>query len=657
VAGRTGRDGKTSRGRVPDAAERGSESAARGGALLGYAAVEDATEPVEAGATVTEPRDDAIVVDGSGSAETPPSSTRERPVDRLRGLRPAWKALIAYVVYQLVAFWIWVVPILPSFAREHIGTGLPDSHFYQWGISWTPWAILHGLNPLHTGHVFAPAGMSLAWSAFVPGPALAAWPVTAAFGPIVSVNVVLAVAPALAAWAAYLLCHRVTNAFWASLAGGWFFGFSAYMSTNMNSWLNLVLIFPVPLLVYLVIRRVEGSIGPVAFVAGFIALLVGLFSISTELFGTAAAFGALAFGGALVFGRDMRGPLLRAGALVLLAGVIAAIVLSPYLVDILAHAPGEAVRPADRHSADLWNLVVPSQVIRAGGHALYPSLKSRTEFPLTKGQSYIGIAVLAMVILFAITEWRRRSTWLLVGFVAFMGLLTLGPVLHVAGSPGGGLPERLLASVPFMESAQPQRFAMYTSLAIAAIAALWLSRATGRWGWVRWVVAVVAIASLFPYPPEHAGPFEVPAFFSSPQAHEVLHQGEVVYAIPYEKGESMLWQATDGFWFKLAQGNIGYIPPEAGRGQIAHGLQFRGKPYPPTPEAFARWIDEHGVSAVILADAAAGKFGELMPSAGLVQVYSGGGVSVWRPAASDAELSSPASSPAPAARAAATDPA
>src|SRR6478736_203133 len=209
------------------------------------------------------------------------------------GLRPSWKALGAYLIYQTMAFAIWVVPILSVFGREPLGKVLMDSRYYQWALEWTPWAVSHGVNPLYASSVFATTGVSMAWSAFV---------------------------------------------------GGCLFGFSAYVSSNVNGgFMNLVLVFPIPLLVYLAIRNVEGSLGPVAFVAGSTALLVGLFSISTELFGTATLFGAVAFLGALAFATELRARLVRTGGLVLLAGAIAALVLLPYIVAIFSHAPDKLV--------------------------------------------------------------------------------------------------------------------------------------------------------------------------------------------------------------------------------------------------------------------------------------------------------------------------
>jgi hypothetical protein len=531
-----------------------------------------------------------------------------------------------------MAFLTWVLPGLPRFASQSLGTGSRDSRYYQWDLAWTPWALLHHVNPLHVGWIFAPTGTTLAWSAFIPGPAIVMWPITAAFSPLVSLNVLLAVAPALAAWAAYLVCHRLTRAFWPSLAGGCLFGFSSYVAANMVGYLNLVLIFPIPLLVYLVIRSVEGSLGRGAFVAGFAATLVGLFSISTELFGTTAVIGGIAFAVALLFGGDIRSRLWRTGALILLAGVVAAMALAPYIRDVAVNAPDQAVRPAAVIAqADLWSLVIPPNVIGAGGAAFDERLHQLTMFPRPNGQGYLGLAVIAMLIGFAITEWRRRTTWLLIAFVALVTTLTLGPVLHIGGVPHGWMPENLFTHIRLLRSVIPARFALFSFLGVGVIAALWLARAPGRFGWVRWVVVGTAVVSVFPVASDRLPPQQIPAFFASGQFRDVLDQDEVTYAIPYTTGDEDLWQATSDFWFKLAQGYIGWVPTDVDSGRLAHGLQGGGKQRPVMPEEFRTWTGAREVTAVVLDDRALGRFGDMLERAGFVQVFAGGGVSVWRP--------------------------
>ena len=178
--------------------------------------------------------------------------------------------------------------------------------------------------------------------------------------------------------------------------GGCLFGFSAYMSSNVNGgFVNLVLVFPIPLLVYLAIRNVEGSLGPVAFVAGFTALLVGLFSISTELFGTATVFGAIAFLGALAFAKETPPPAAahrRPGA--------PCPERSPRSCSCRTSTRSSWMPPThpfakpSESSPDLTSLIVPPPVIRAGGSDLEPTLESLMEYPQSNGQSYLGVAVL-----------------------------------------------------------------------------------------------------------------------------------------------------------------------------------------------------------------------------------------------------------------------
>jgi hypothetical protein len=551
----------------------------------------------------------------------------DRSAERVRTLRPAWKALAAYLAYQAVAVWCWVVPILPSFGREHLGTDIQDGNFYQWALSWTPWALAHGQDPLHAGVVFAPTGVNLAWNAFIPGPALVTWPVTAAFGPLASLNLVLAVAPALAAWAAYLVCHRLTHAFWPSFAGGFLFGFSAYMATNMNGYPNLVLIFPVPLLAYLVIRWVEGSIGRVAFVAGSSASLVALFSISTEVFGTAAVLGAVAFGGALLVGTDLRRRLLETGVLIVVAGAIAAIVLSPYVWAVVAHRPATPVRTPELARADPRAFIVPPPATAIGEREFVAPI---ADSPRGNGERYLGIGAVAIVIGFAITERRRRETWALIAFLLLISAIALGPTLVVGGRAIVWLPGRLLTGAPFLSSAAPPRLTAYTLLVVAAIASIWVARAHGRAAWIRWAIVAVAIVGTFPGSLARHAPQVDLALTASPAVRDALHPDEIVYAIPFVKGDEMRWQASSGFWFRLAEGDIGPLPEALDTGPIAHGLHVRTISYLPTPAEFRAWLDEHEVTAVLLDDRAERRYGDLLQETGLVRAYVGGGASVWR---------------------------
>src|SRR5919106_4401841 len=218
-----------------------------------------------------------------------------------------------------------------------------------------------------------------------------------------------------------------------------FVGFSAYMAGQMYGHVNLVLIFPAILGVYLVVRRVQGSLGPVAFVGSFALTVVGLFSVSTELAATASLFGAIALLGTWAFGGQARGRIFRAGLEAMGGYLLAAAVLSPILVPALREAPETPVRFANNASVDLLSFVVPRRSILLGGERYSATTEGFTSNASEDG-AYLGIVVIAMLGAFAVTRWRHRETWLLLGFVVFVGLLALGPVLHVDGTELVGLP-------------------------------------------------------------------------------------------------------------------------------------------------------------------------------------------------------------------------
>ena len=134
--------------------------------------------------------------------------------------RGAWQGLLAFGLYLVLSCLIWLPPIGGAIATRYVGYGWTDARLYQWGLSWTPWALVHGMSPLFAPNVFAPGGVDLSWVTFVPSLGVVAYPLTAAFGPLVSLNVLMLLAPALAAWAAYLVCHRLTSRFWPAVLGG-----------------------------------------------------------------------------------------------------------------------------------------------------------------------------------------------------------------------------------------------------------------------------------------------------------------------------------------------------------------------------------------------------------------------------------------------------
>jgi hypothetical protein len=319
--------------------------------------------------------------------------------------------------------------------------------------------------------------------------------------------------------------------------------------------------------------------------------------------------------------------------LVAISGAIALLLLFPYVMDVVRHAPSSPLNPPERaNAADVWTFVLPSPMQAVGGHALLPYTSRHVWLPKLDGFAYMGIGVLVMLVGFAITEWRRRETWLLLAFVAIISMLALGPILHVSTVAHGSLPGKYFFDLPLIKSAIPVRFAAYSALAIAVIAALWLARARGPYAWVRWVIVVIAAVMLLPTSPHHSDPMVVPAFFTSDTVHQQIHEDENVYAIGVQRGDELVWQEASDYWFRLAEAYLGPLPLDLRSGPLSHGLNLRkGPEVPPAPFDVSTWMDAHQVSAIILDDEAAAQYEDLLRGAGGQAVYQGEGVSVWRP--------------------------
>ena len=541
------------------------------------------------------------------------------------------QGLLAFGLYLAGSLLIWGGSMLAHLSTYYIPRqDSPDSDFFRWAFAWTPWALTHGRSPLFSDVVFAPTGASLTWVTISPGPALAAWPITHAFGPLAAYNVLVLLAPPLAAWAAYLLCRRLTDRFLPSLAAGFLYGFSSYMAIQFNHP-NMALLFPIPLAIYLFVRRLEGSIRPIPFVVGLTATMLALWSISIELFATATLFGGIALVLALALAGEDRARLLRATLLVGIGYVVvAAVVFVPYLLPTLQHAPPGLMHNPERRYNDLLRFVLPRDRQLVGGDALL-SFASRHADASSGGTTFLGVGVLAMVVGFAITERRRKETWALLGFVVISAVLSLGPTLYVAGEERFTLPGAIVSHLPLLQQALPGRFIAYTDLALAVIAALWLARAHGRFAWIRWVIVVVGAAMLIPTiasPPWHV-PDTTPAFFADGTWASQLAPDETVLVIPDKNGQEMAWQAEADFGFRLPNGYVGATPEGIEESKIMRGLSKRNGPVP-HPNTLSNWLTARGVSAIVMSDAARKRFEEVVGSIGFAPVYAGDGVSVWR---------------------------
>jgi hypothetical protein len=489
-----------------------------------------------------------------------------------------------------------------------------DPSSIVWFLKWWPYAIAHGLNPFVTHIVWAPSGANLAGTTSIPGLALAGFPLTLTVGPIVTYNLLFLVAPALAAWTAYLLCRHVTGRVLPSMVGGYLYGFSSYELSKMLGHLNLAFVFIPPLCVLLVLLRMEERINPLRFVSFLAAALTFQFLISTEIFFTLTLFGLLAYLVAIVgLGRSRTArSLAGTGGWILVAYGVSALVLAPYLFYVLkglSHAPIYDFYPTF-YSTDLLNFVVPTTLTRVGWET-FAAVTGKFSGNIGEQGAYLGIPLLAIVALFV---WRERRTFAAKFLPVVLGVIlvaTLGPKLHVEGKQKVTLPWKPLASLPLAKYALPGRFMVYAFLVLAVLVSLWL--ASARTPVVaKWTLVPAAIVLLLPNwrGPFYNSPVTIPPFFRDGVYRRYLSPGENTIVIPYgDHGHSMLWQAETGMYFRMAGGYVTVRPPEAFQNWPIFSTLYGAKPDPNAERDLQAFVGANEVRAIIVADTSA----ELLP--------------------------------------------
>ena len=549
----------------------------------------------------------------------------------------------AFLLFLATSILVFALPVMPHLASRCVASCLSDTALYARSFDYMAHTVTAGFDPLHASVVWAPGGVNLAWVTTLTGPALLMTPFTTWIDPIFSVNVLMLLAPALAAWATYLVCVRVTRRFWPSVMGGFVFGFSTYLNQHMRAHLNLVLVFFLPLAVYLVLRRIQKDIAPWVFV-----LLLGIdiaaqFTVSTELAATTAMFGGIALIGAFAFGgRALRGPILRTTLLIGLSYVLAGLLLSPILLAAFRDPPPDVFRDPTLNSVDAWSIVVPPPTARFGGET-FSSLSERFPGLPQDDTAYIGLGLLLVVVLFAIQRRKERSTWLLVGFFVLTMVLALGPKIFVGGKATIAGPQSLIGRLPLIQHALPERYPAYASLTLAVIVAMWLAGASRRepdankahawrYGLVAIGIAMLSI-NLAAEPHYHqlfAGADSVPAFFTEGSYRDYLTPGDTILAVPAELGEELSWQSATDMTIRLARAYVGPVHPSGH--EEAGLLEPVSQPDAKVPGegALTFFLDQREVDAVVVQEPVPPQWSSLLTEATGTQPTSVDGVSIWR---------------------------
>ena len=384
-------------------------------------------------------------------------------------------AIGAFAVYVFASL-IFFGRILPGHLSDYYIGRDTDPSLYMWSLAWWPYVLQHQVHPFLTRLIWAPYGLNLAWVTCLPLLGMAAIPVTTMLGPLATFNLLILVLPPMAAFSAFLLCRRLSGSFAAGLLGGLIFGFSPFVLGQLLSHLNQLLIFPIPLALYLVLRRGQDDLSRNRFVVLLALVLSMQFLLVLEPFAVMTFIAGITI---LVAWRiasaERRQRIARMIPEIAAAYALTALLVSPYIYFYFAKGyPQQPLWPVAMYSADLLNFFVPTSANAIGNIGVLKSISETFPGNIFEQGACVGIPLLMIAVLWGRRHRRQFLPTLLLTMVAICCILAIGPFLHIGGHAVLPMPWLLVEKLPLLKSAIPVRLIMYAFLGLAVIFALWV---------------------------------------------------------------------------------------------------------------------------------------------------------------------------------------
>ncbi len=499
----------------------------------------------------------------------------DRPVGSHRRRRASWPVLLGVAAgYLVVSVGLWW-GVWSSHPSATTTCGCGDAARFLWFFEWPAFALSHGHSVLYSSYLFHPTGINLLDDTSVLALGIVLAPVTWAFGPVASMNVALTLAPALSAFAMFVLLRRWVTWTPAAVLGGLAYGFSPFLITELAlNQLNIAFLAVPPLLIMalddLLVRQPRPPWRTGLVLA---ALAVVQFFVSTEVL--LIGFIATAVGVVLLVGSAA---LRRPGAVGARAGhaLRGAAVALGATVAVLAYPLWFLLRGPAHLSGPIWSNgavdrfgTTPASFVTTGG--LGPLRSEMLHFGGYQGATlvglgYLGTGVLVVVVLGTVA-FRHDHHLLLFGGVGLVAaVLSFGP------GHGAWVPWDAIDRLPWIGDIVEVRFVLVISLCAAVMLAVVLDRTRGwvdsgrvatRWPaavragapWVLAAALLPSLVALWPDLPLTTRAVVLPRWYAEVGAR--LPPGQVVLAYPAPFSglqSSQAWQAVNRMRWAQAGG-------------------------------------------------------------------------------------------------------
>jgi hypothetical protein len=533
--------------------------------------------------------------------------TAARPADEaagqpsaLRAVLPSAFVIVVYVLLGIVAFW----PVFPGISQR-LFSAEGDYAQSVWYLDWISHAIAHGLNPFFSSAIDVPTGVNLAQNTESPLLGLITAPFAPVLSPVVRANALMLLAMPASATAAFVVLRKWRVWRPGAAIGGLIYGFSPYMVGQGTGHVELIFLPLPPFIAWTIVSIMERSGSPRRLGIQLGLLVVAQYLVSPEVLATIVVFTIAALACVAIHRRNDIAALAHTAVkpFGVALGVAAVLLAYPFwmLVAGPQHVAGPTVEIPNPYHNDLLNFVVPGPIEKVslgmgslGAHLNVASIPSEVG-------GYIGVPVL---ILAGVLVWlSRRSPRMQLTVVLFLGavLLSLGPYLAVDGHLSDiPLPFLLVEHLPLLDNILPSRISFEVGAFLAAMLAFGLddvrrtslgstqAGAARRRSSSRWVSAVLVGATLavlvitqlpqWPYASAEVdleGNAALPATALPAHLLHAIPAGDpVAITYPYDTFlhmNPMLWQAEDGFDFRLL-GGYAYHPNSSGHSTLDAAL-------------------------------------------------------------------------------------
>ena len=495
-------------------------------------------------------------------------------MNRLRGVLPPLFVMVTYLTIGMVAY----QPTAERLSQHFLGAN-GDYTLAAWFFGWLPHALAHGQNPFLSNAIFAPTSVNLAQNTEGPLLGLAITPLTLAFGPVVSTNLLTILAMPASASAAFIVLRKWNIWLPAAALGGLFYGFSAYMigQASDHPVFTFVPLPPFIALTLVSIFQQKGSPRKLGIQLGL--LVVAQYLIQQEVLLTVAI---MVFAAILLIA--LRNPatilqLIRVSLVPFGIALGIAFVILSYPVWMLIagpqHSTGPLIPLPNPAHNDPLNFVIPGplQKVSFGMGSIWYHLTPGAINPVEIG-AYVGVPLLVLT---GFLAWRsRRSPRMQLASVLLLvaAVFSLGSYLPINGRLTSiPLPFLLLDHTPLINNLLPSRMSFEVGACLAAVIAFGLDdmhRAPahvdrdhgappkrigqhGSWIFAGLTLLVLVVTQLpqWPYPDQPAPALPASLIAAIPKGDPVT----ITY--PFDTGyemQPMAWQLGEGYGFRIFGG-------------------------------------------------------------------------------------------------------